>query len=56
MRSAAVFLAGFALGVLVSTPPWARRYLLIGAVLCVAFVVIVLPRRKDPHGPATDHK
>jgi len=43
-RFVLVVLLAFVAGVLTGAPPWATRYLLIGAVLC-ALVALVVPRK-----------
>lgn len=43
-RLVLVVVLAFVAGVLTGAPPWATRYLLIGAVLC-ALVALVVPRK-----------
>ena len=47
MRTAVVALVAFTAGLLVGAPPWATRYLLLGAIVCVAFVLIWPRPRKE---------
>jgi hypothetical protein len=49
MKYAASFLAGLFVGVALATPPWATRYLWIGAVLvvAVAFIAVASVRRSS---------
>lgn len=41
MKTTVVALVAFTAGLLIGAPPWATRYLLLGAIVCVAFALLL---------------